>query len=540
MFPGTFAATHPDRPAVIMAETGEGLTYRELEDGSVRLARTLVDHGLRRGDVVALLTDNHPRAFEVYWAAQRAGLLVTAVNHHLSPDEAAYIVADCGARALVVSAAKAELAAAIVEQTPDVTLRLAFGGGSGGGGTVAGHRDYDEVVGAQPAEPLADQPRGGDMLYSSGTTGRPKGIKPNLPDRQIDEPGDLYIAVFKPMYGFGEDTVYLSPAPIYHAAPLRFGATVQSTGGTVVMMHRFDPEQALAAIERYRATHSQWVPTMFVRMLKLPEETKARYDVSSLRVAIHAAAPCPVEVKRAMIDWWGPVLHEYYSSSEANGITFISPQQWLEHPGSVGLAGLGTIHVCDDEGRELAAGEIGTVYFERDVRPFEYHGDPERTRAAQHPEHETWTTTGDLGYVDDEGFLYLTDRKSFMIISGGVNIYPQEIEDVLTLHEAVLDVAVIGVPDEEMGESVLAVVQPAAGHAPSEALAEELLEHVRGRIARYKTPRRLVFTDDLPRTPTGKLVKHQLRERHAAGEFAPAWVRTASGRTSRSRTGRCR
>ena len=348
MYPGTFAATHPDRPAVIMAETGEGLTYRELEDGSVRLARTLLDHGLRRGDVVALLSDNHPRVFEVYWAAQRAGLLVTAVNHHLSPDEAAYIVDDCGARALVVSAAKDELATAIVDATPGVTLRLAFGG------TVAGHRDYEEVVGAQSPEPLADQPRGGDMLYSSGTTGRPKGIKPNLVERQIDEPGDLYIAVFKPMYGFDEDTVYLSPAPVYHAAPLRFGATIQSTGGTVVMMHRFDPEQALAAIERYRVTHSQWVPTMFVRMLKLPDETKQRYDVSSLRVAIHAAAPCPVEVKQAMLDWWGPVLYEYYSSSEANGITFINPQQWLERPGSVGVAGLGTIHVCDDDGRELA------------------------------------------------------------------------------------------------------------------------------------------------------------------------------------------
>jgi long-chain acyl-CoA synthetase len=514
MYPGTFAATSPDRKAVIMAETGEGLTYRELEDGSIRLARTLHEHGLRRGDVVALLSDNHPRVFEVYWAAQRAGLLVTAVNHHLSAEEAAYIIDDCGARALVVSAAKDELASAIVDATPNVTLRLAFGG------AVPGHRDYDEVVGAQSAEPMADQPRGGDMLYSSGTTGRPKGIKPTLPERQIDEPGDLYIAVFKPMYGFGEDTVYLSPAPVYHAAPLRFGATIQSTGGTVVMMHRFDPEQALAAIERYRVTHSQWVPTMFVRMLKLPDETKARYDVSSLRVAIHAAAPCPVEVKRAMIDWWGPVLYEYYSSSEANGITFIDSRQWLERPGSVGLAGLGTVHICDDEGRELAPREVGTVYFERDVVPFRYHNDPEKTRGAQHPEHETWTTTGDLGYVDDGGFLYLTDRKSFMIISGGVNIYPQEIEDVLTLHEAVDDVAVIGVPDEEMGESVFAVVAPSPGHEPSDALAEELLEHVRGRIARYKTPRRLVFTDDLPRTPTGKLVKHRLRERYAAGEFA--------------------
>jgi len=307
---------------------------------------------------------------------------------------------------------------------------------------------------------------------------------------------------------------------VYHAAPLRFGATIQSTGGTVVMMHRFDPEQALAAIEHYRITHSQWVPTMFVRMLKLGEETKKRYDVSSLRVAIHAAAPCPVEVKQAMIDWWGPVLYEYYSSSEANGITFINPQQWLERPGSVGVAGLGTIHICDDDGHELAPNEVGTVYFERDYVPFEYHNDPGKTQGAQHPEHETWTTTGDLGYVDDAGFLYLTDRKSFMIISGGVNIYPQEIEDVLTLHDAVYDVAVIGVPDDEMGESVFAVVQPAPGTEPSDALAEELLVHVRGRIARYKTPRRLVFSDDLPRTPTGKLVKHRLRERYAAGEFA--------------------
>lgn len=522
MYPGTFAATHPDRPAVIMAETGEGLTYRELEDGSVRLARTLHEHGLRRGDVVALLSDNHPRVFEVYWAAQRAGLLVTAVNHHLSADEAAYIVADSGARALVVSAATEALATAIVDGTPDVALRLAFGG------TVAGYRDYDEVVGAQSAEPMADQPRGGDMLYSSGTTGRPKGIQPTLPERQIDEPGDLYVAVFTPMYGFGEDTVYLSPAPVYHAAPLRFGATIQSTGGTVVMMHRFDPEQALAAIEHYRVTHSQWVPTMFVRMLKLPEETKARYDLSSLRVAIHAAAPCPVDVKRAMIDWWGPVLHEYYSSSEANGITFIDSRQWLERPGSVGPAGLGTIHICDDgddgRGRELAPGEVGTVYFERDTVPFRYHNDPDKTRDSQHPEHETWTTTGDLGYVDEDGFLYLTDRKSFMIISGGVNIYPQEIEDVLVLHDAVADVAVIGVPHEEMGEAVFAVVAPAPGREPSDALAEELLEHVRGRIARYKTPRRLVFTDDLPRTPTGKLVKHRLRERYAAGEFAAGEV----------------
>src|SRR3954452_10684206 len=510
MYPGTFAATHPERPAVIMAESGEGLTYRELEDGSIRLARTLHEHGLRRGDVVALLSDNHPRVFEVYWAAQRAGLLVTAVNHHLSADEAAYIVDDCGARALVVSAAKGELAEAIMDATPHVTLRLAFGG------AVAGHRDYDEVVGALSAEPMADQPRGGDMLYSSGTTGRPKGIAPHLPERQIDEPGDLSIAVFKPMYGFGEDTVYLSPAPVYHAPPLRFGATIQSTGGTVVMMHRFDPEEALAHIERYRVTHSQWVPTMFVRMLKLTERTRERYDVSSLRVAIHAAAPCPVEVKQAMIDWWGPVLYEYYSATEGIGITFIDSRQWLAKRGSVGKDGvLGIAHVVGDDGRDLPPGETGVIFFERDEMPFSYLDDPGKTAAAQHPDHPNWSTVGDMGYLDEDHFLYLTDRQSHMIISGGVNIYPREIEDVLTLHPAVYDVAVIGVPDEEMGERVQAVVQLADGVAWTPELEQELLDLCRSRLARFKCPRRIHVVEQLPRTPTGKLLKHVLRRRYA-------------------------
>lgn len=510
MFPGTHAATTPDKPAVIMGGSGDTLTFAELEAGSARLANYFHAAGLRKGDVVALVSDNATRVYEVYWAAQRSGLYITAVNHHLSAPETAYIVRDCGAKALVVSAGVAGLAAA-VEDHVDAPVRLAFGGAIPG---ATSYKDYDTELADVSPEPPADQPRGADMLYSSGTTGRPKGIKPTLPDRQVDEPGDTYQALFGPMYGFDTGTVYLSPAPLYHAAPLRFSATVQALGGTVVVMERFEPEQALALIDEYSVTHSQWVPTMFVRMLKLPEQVRARYDVSSMKVAIHAAAPCPVEVKQAMIDWWGPVLHEYYAATEAIGITFIDSAQWLERPGSVGRAGLGIIHICDDEGADLGPGEVGTVYFEREEPSFEYHNDPGKTQAARHPEHENWASTGDLGYLDTEGYLYLTDRKAFMIISGGVNIYPQEVEDALALHPKVLDVAVIGVPDEEMGEAVKAVVQTPEEVGTGPELERELIDFVRERIAHYKAPSSVDFTDFLPRTPTGKLVKRELRDRY--------------------------
>jgi long-chain acyl-CoA synthetase len=510
MYPGTHAATTPDKPAVVMAGSGETLTFRELEEGSARLARYLHEAGLRRGDVIAVVTENTPRVFEIYWAARRSGLYVTMVNHHLSAPEAAYIVTDCGAKALLASAGVAGLAAAVGDQV-SVDVRLAFGGPIPGSDA---YDDYDEALQGVSAEPLPEQPRGADMLYSSGTTGRPKGIKPTLPDSSVDEPGDTYIDLFGPMYGFDTQTVYLSPAPLYHAAPLRFCATVQAIGGTVVVMERFDPEAALAAIDRFSVTHSQWVPTMFVRLLKLPGETRRKYDHSSLRVAIHAAAPCPPEVKQAMIDWWGPVLYEYYAATEANGITFVSSAEWLERPGTVGRAGLGVVRICDDAGKLLAPFEVGTIYFERDERPFEYHNDPEKTAGATHPDHPTWTTTGDLGYLDEDGYLFLTDRKAFMIISGGVNIYPREVEDALVTHPAVLDVAVIGVPDPEMGESVKAIVQPAPGVDAGPELERELIAFVRERIARYKAPRSVDFTDFLPRTPTGKLVKQELRDRY--------------------------
>ncbi|GAB3569768.1 acyl-CoA synthetase [Amycolatopsis endophytica] len=510
MYPGTHADADPDKAAVIMAGSGERLTYGELDERSARLADALTSAGLGRGDTVAVLSDNNARAYEVYWAAMRSGRYVAAVNSHLAPAEVAYIVTDSGAKALVVSAALGPLAAAVAALLPDVPVKLVYGGGTGG------YAGYDEFLATGSSERPADQPSGADMLYSSGTTGRPKGIKVDLPDRQIDEPGDVLTPVLRHLYGFGPDMTYLSPAPVYHAAPLRFGAVVHRLGGTVVMMERFDAEAALRAIETYRVTHSQWVPTMFVRMLKLPGDVRARYDLTGHRVAVHAAAPCPVEVKRAMIDWWGPVLSEYYASTEGAGMTFIDSEQWLAKPGSVGRAVVGVARICDDAGELLPAGEVGTVYFERDEVPFTYHGDEVRTREAQHPAHETWTTTGDVGYLDEDGFLYLTDRKAFMIISGGVNIYPQEIEDVLALHPAVFDVGVIGVPDDEMGEVVKAVVQPAPGIPPGPALEAELLAYVRGRIARYKAPRSVDFAEELPRTPTGKLVKRRLKERYAA------------------------
>ncbi len=504
MYPGAHADEEPDRPAVVLAETGDVLTYRQLDDNSAALARVLYDAGLRRGDVVALLSDNAAQVFEVYWATQRSGLYITAVNHHLTAQEAAYIVRDSGARALIVSAALADLAVEVAVQADHPGPRLAFGG------DVPGFACYETAL-AKAGPRLPREPSGAVMLYSSGTTGFPKGVKPPLPNRTIDAPGDPIVAMASHFYGIRATDVYLSPAPVYHAAPLRWCGMVQVLGGTVVLAKKFDAEATLRYIEQYRVTVAQLVPTMFVRLLKLDEATRRRYDLSTLRVLMHSAAPCPIDVKRAMIEWLGPILYEFYGSTEAHGLTFIDSEQWLTHPGSVGQSVLGVLHICDDDGNELPAGAVGTVYFERDHLPFEYHNDPDKTATACHPGHRFWTTVGDLGYLDPDGFLYLTDRKSFMIISGGVNIYPQEVENALALHPAVLDVAVIGVPHPEMGEEVKALVQLPPGVTGTDSLAGDLIDYVRERIAHYKAPRSVDFVDDLPRTPTGKLAKNKLR-----------------------------
>jgi fatty-acyl-CoA synthase len=511
MYPGIYAAEAPDRIAAVMTGTGETLSYGELEQRSVQLAHVLHEAGLRPGDVVALLTENNLRAFEVYWAALRSGLYITAVNNHLKPDEVGYIVSDSGATALIVSADQTATAEAIIDRTPDVKLRLAYGG------PVQGHDSYEHAIAVASDEPFADQPQGSTMLYSSGTTGRPKGVRPTLPDRQVSEPGDVLAALAGQFFGVNQDSVYLSPGPIYHAAPLRWSGAIQALGGTVVMMKRFDAEQALQAIQDRRVTHAQFVPTMFVRMLQLPQATRDRYDVSSLRVAIHAAAPCPVEVKQKMIDWWGPVLVEYYAGTEGNGMTAIDSGTWLTKPGTVGRAVSGAVRICADDGNELPAGQAGVVYFENEDIPFAYHNDPGKTRAAQHPAHLNWSTLGDIGYLDEDGFLFLTDRKAFTIISGGVNIYPQETENVLALHPAVYDVAVIGVPDPEMGESVAAFVQPAPGAVPGPELEQEIIAFVKSKIASYKAPRTVRFVDNLPRSEAGKLMKSELRAKYASG-----------------------
>ncbi|MBF7735394.1 MULTISPECIES: acyl-CoA synthetase [Rhodococcus] len=509
MYPGAYVATNPDKAAVIVAETGEAVTFAQLESNSIRIARVLHGLGLRRGDNLAVLATNNVQVFDIYWAAMRSGVYLTMVNWHLTAPEGAYIVEDCEAKVVIVDAALGELAETLSDLVPRQVTRLSFGG------QLDGYDSLDQAADMESDIPLPDQPRGADMLYSSGTTGRPKGIKPALPNRRIQDPGDQMTTMNQSVWGVTEDDIYLSPAPLYHAAPLRTCASVQALGGTVVMMNRFDPEKALEYIERYRVTYSQWVPTMFVRMLKLPQETRDRYDISSLRLAVHAAAPCPVDVKRKMIDWWGTILDEYYSSTELNGMTIVHSDEWLRKPGTVGRAALGVLHVCGENGEDLPSGEVGTLYFERDELPFNYHNAPEKTQEAQHPAHPTWTTTGDVGFMDEEGYLFLTDRKSFMIISGGVNIYPQEIENVLIEHSSVLDAAVIGLPDDEMGEIVMAVVEPVPEAEAGDALRDELLSHLRGQIAKYKLPRRLVFSTDLPRTPTGKLVKGKLRERYS-------------------------
>ncbi|GAA1876265.1 AMP-binding protein [Actinomadura bangladeshensis] len=499
---GQIAAQTPDKPAVIMAGSGRVVTFRELNEESNRLAQLLRAEGLRPGDHIAFMLENHPLYLAIAWAAQRSGLYYTAISSRLQPEELAYIVANCEAKVFIASTS----AEAAAKSAPDVPLRLMLGG------TAPGYESYEERVARYPATPIEDECEGMDMLYSSGTTGRPKGVKPPLSKAPMGEAGPLYMLI-STLFAADADSVYLSPAPLYHAAPLRYSLIFHRLGATVVVMERFDPEQALATIEKYRVTHSQWVPTMFIRMLKLPDETRARYDVSSLACAVHAAAPCPVPVKERMIDWWGPILHEYYAGTEGNCFVYTDSADWLTHKGTVGRPILGEVHVCDEDGNELPAGEPGTLYFGNGPQ-FEYHADEEKTAASRDPQGRGWTTLGDVGYVDEDGFLYLTDRRAYMIISGGVNIYPQEAENVLAVHPKVADVAVFGVPDAEMGEAVKAVVQPLSMDAAGPDLEAELIAYCRDHLAHYKCPRSIDFRPELPRHPTGKLYKRLLKDEY--------------------------
>jgi len=503
MHPFLHARAMPDKPACIMAGSGEVVSYRQLDERSNQAAHLFRSVGLRRGDVVALWAENHPRYFDIAWATQRAGLYLVCISSKASASEVEYIINDCGAKLFITSNGMGSVVDEVAAR-PLPERRYIIGSAR------ASFASWEKAADAMPRTPIEDESSGIDMLYSSGTTGRSKGIKAALPEDPIETP-TLLAQLAQALYRMNEESVYLSPAPLYHAAPLRWSMTVHRLGGTVVMMDRFDAEAALALIERYQINCAQWVPTHFVRMLKLPAAERARYDVSSLKVAIHAAAPCPVHVKEKMIEWWGPVLYEYYAGTEGNGMTLITSGEWLAKKGSVGRAVSAELKICDDQGEPVPPLTEGTVYF-AGGRAFEYHNAPEKT--AQATNQYGWTTLGDVGYVDRDGYLFLTDRKAFTIISGGVNIYPQEIENLLVAHPKVMDVAVFGVPDEEMGEMVVAVVQPVRMTDAGAPLSEELQAFVRARLSHIKVPRVIDFTSELPRHPNGKLYKRLLRDEY--------------------------
>jgi long-chain acyl-CoA synthetase len=500
-----FHALHtPDKPAVITGGDGEVLSYAALNARSNQGAHLLRNAGLGIGDALAVCIENGLPFFHVACAALRSGLIVVPVSANLTAKEIAFIVADSGAKALVTSPGIGEAFERIPALLPGVTLFTI-------GTAMAGYRAWDAEADTKPIEPIADECPGTEMLYSSGTTGRPKGIHYlGTPDGQSDGSGRV-ARIFR-MLGLNRESVYLSPAPLYHSAPFTWAMGMLRLGGTVIVMKKFDPQEALALIEHYRINVSQWVPTHFVRMLKLPDTVRKLYDLSSLRLAVHAAAPCPVPVKQAMIDWWGPILLEYFGSSEQTALTIIDSVEWLAHPGSVGRCRLGALHICDDEGEPVAPGTVGQVYSEGGMN-FVYHNDPEKT--AESRNRHGWTTVGDLGYLDDEGYLYLTDRKNFMIISGGVNVYPQEIENLLVTHPRIADAAVIGTPDPDLGEKVTAIIQPANMSDATADFAEEVKAWLRQSLSGVKVPKRIEFREHMPRLPTGKMVKHILRQEYS-------------------------
>ena len=510
----TFAEQDPDRIAVIYGNGESRETYGELEQRSRRIAHALRARGLVPGDGVAVLVGNADEFFDIYWAVMRSGLYFTAVNWHLQSAEMKYIVDNSDARVLFASAQFEKPAAEAAAGAPKLLRRISLHG------DIEGFERFEATIADAPEDaPLDDQQEGSLMLYSSGTTGQPKGVRHPLSGRPFgDDAVTLATRMFTSFFGFQEGDRYLCPAPLYHAAPLAFSAGQHRIGAAPVVMRRFDAEDALRFIQDQKVTTSQWVPTHFKRMLQLPEERRAAYDLSSHRVAVHAAAPCPIPVKRAMIEWWGPIIVEYYAGTEGGG-TIIRSEEWLEHAGSVGRhwAG-GQVFILDEEGSQVGEPrQEGAVYFPANPDPaarFKYYKDEEKTR---HSYRGDMFTLGDIGYLDEEGYLYLTDRQSNMIISGGVNIYPQETENALLSDTRVHDVAVIGVPNEEMGEEVKAVVVPAVGLAPGPALEQELIDHCRQSIAHYKCPGSIDFVEELPRTPTGKLLKRQLRERYWKG-----------------------
>jgi long-chain acyl-CoA synthetase len=511
MYPGKHAATDPQRPAFIMAQTGAAVTYGELETRTNRLAHLLRARGLSRLDHNAIFMENSPRYLEACGAGERAGLYYTCINSYLTAEELAYIVNNSEAKILVTSEAKRDAALAALGSCPKIELCLVVDG-RGDGKRV---QNLDEATAPYPVTPIADEALGTPMLYSSGTTGRPKGILRPLPMQPPSQQLPLFDFLVR-LWRYRDRMIYLSPAPLYHSAPQAAVNLTIRQGGTAIIMERFDPERYLELVQTYKVTHSQLVPTMFSRLLKLPEAVRRRYDLSSLEVVIHAAAPCPVQVKEQMIEWWGPILYEYYAGTEGNGFVCCNSEEWLAHRGTVGRSLVGEVHILDQDGSEAPPGEPGTIYFGGGAE-FTYHNDPDKTAAAHDPGGHGWTTLGDVGYLDGDGFLYLTDRTAYMIITGGVNVYPQEAENVLAMHPKVADVAVFGIPHDEFGEEVKAVVEPLSMDDAGPDLERELVAYCRQHLADVKCPRTVDFRAELPRHPTGKLYKRLLKDEYWKG-----------------------
>lgn len=508
LHPRHWAAIDPSRPAVIFGGSGEVLTYGVLSEKSNRCAQLLRRFGLGRGDHVALLIENHPRFLEIAWAAHNSGLYFTPISWRFQVDEIAFILENCGARLVIVSAQQLTTLIELRRRLPGLRYLLI-------GAEADGCWSYERELASCPDEPVDGETRGSDMVYSSGSTGRPKGVKQSLAETGIDGPSPMF-AVYTRRYGWNPATVYLLPAPLYHSGPLRFAMTMQHLGATLVVMERFEARAALALCERYRVTDAHFVPTMMVRLLKLPDHDRDAFDLRSLQRVIHGAAPCPPEIKRGMIDWLGPILEESYGGTEGNGLTMISSREWLEHPGSVGRAFVGGVHILGEDGAELPPGERGLVYFSGGPN-FEYHRNPDQTREAYDALGRS--TLGDIGYLDADGYLYLTDRKNNLIITGGVNVFPQEIENLLITHPQVLDAAVFGVPDADLGEAIKAVVQPRDMCSAGSELAAELIALCRSRLAHYKAPRSVDFREQLPRHDTGKIYTRLLRSEYlSAGD----------------------
>jgi fatty-acyl-CoA synthase len=508
--PDDHASRAPDSTAVVVPATGQRISYRAMVDRSRQLANVLRSRGLQPGARVAIFMTNVPEYFEVVWAARRAGYFYTAISWHLTPGEVRYMLENSESQALVVSADLADVAEQAAAGLPQLRLRLLIGADRPGWAGYAG------TVAKAGTAPLGPELEGQAMLYSSGTTGRPKGIvhaEVDLNRRFGDVTGDI---LWVNRYGLDTGTVSLTVGPLYHAAPLVSAMATHRHGGTVVLLPKFDAEETLKAIETYRVTHVQFVPTMFIRLLRLPEAVRRRYDVGSLRAVAHSAAPCPVEIKRRMIEWFGPVIYEYYSATEAAGHVSIRSTEWLEHPGSVGRVSPGSVAITDESGRELPAGEDGIIWFTRPANRFSYHGDPEKSASMYND--RGWARMGDIGHLDADGFLFISGRSDHTIISGGVNIYPREVEDLLIEHPAIDDVAVIGVPDGEYGESVKAVVTLRDGRSGSPELERDLIGWTRERLAHYKCPRSVTFVDSLPRSVAGKMMKHRLIEQLAPAE----------------------